>query len=105
MANISKIVTKIKNREYEFSKHSVDQSIFRNIKVSEIEYALTHNPELIEDYSDDKYGPSCLILGYSLKGRPFHIQCSYLSRDLVKIITLYQPDPQFWIDDKIRKSK
>jgi hypothetical protein len=26
--------------------------------------------QVIEDYPDDKYGPSCLIFGFTLKGRP-----------------------------------
>ena len=59
--------------------------------------------EVIEEYPDDKYGPSCLILGYTKVGRPVHIQCSYPSRPLLKIITLYQPDPDLWIDFKVRR--
>ena len=61
------------------------------------------NGEVIEDYPDDKYGPSCLAFGMTKSGRPLHIQCSYPSRKVVKIITLYQPDPEQWIDDKVRR--
>jgi hypothetical protein len=57
--------------------------------------------EIIEDYPDDKYGPSCLILGYTQAGRALHIQCSYPSRPLVKFITLYEPDKNLWIDFKV----
>jgi hypothetical protein len=59
--------------------------------------------EIIEDYPDDKYGPSCLILGFTRGGRPLHIQCSYPSRPLLKIITLYEPDPDLW--DGFRRRK
>jgi len=90
-------------RQYEFSKHAVDQSVTRDISVAEIEDALIRRGEVIEDYPADKYGPSCLILGYTEAGRPLHIQCSYPSRPLVKIITLYQPDPDLWIDFRIRR--
>lgn len=38
--------------------------------------AVAHG-NIIEDYPDDKYGPSCLILGFTLAGRPLHSQCSY----------------------------
>jgi hypothetical protein len=58
----------------------------------------------IEDYRDDKYGPSCLILGFTRVGRPLHIQCSYPSRPLLKIVTLYEPDPERWTDSRIRKT-
>ncbi len=105
MAEISEIVAKIKDGKYEFSKHAVDQSIVRDIGVSEIGQAMLKNALIIEDYPNDKYGPSCLILGYTHSGRALHIQCSYPNRSLIKIITLYQPDPELWIDDRIRKSK
>jgi len=32
------------------------------------------------------------------------LQCSYPSRKLIKIITLYQPDAELWIDNRIRKA-
>ena len=39
MTEIEKIVSKIKLKQYEFSKHALDQSITRDISVSEIEQA------------------------------------------------------------------
>ena len=103
MALIQEIRVKIKQRHYEYSKHAVDQSIIRNISVAELEDAMAGKSEVIEDYPDDKYGPSCLILGYTKTGRPLHIQCSYPTRPLVKIITLYQPDLELWIDFRVRR--
>ena len=103
MALIQEIRVKIKQRHYEYSKHAVDQSIIRNISVAELEDAMAGKSEVIEDYPDDKYGPSCLILGYTKTGRPLHIQCSYPSRPLIKIITLYQPDPEQWINFRARR--
>jgi hypothetical protein len=89
---------------YEFSKHAVDQSIVRDIRVIEMEQAILGYSEIIEDYPDDKYGPSCLILGFSDEGRPIHIHCTYPERHMIKIITLYEPDRNLWIDSKIRKT-
>lgn len=100
---IEEIRHKIASGLYEFSKHAVDQSIIRNITIQEVEEAFVSG-EIIEDYPNDKYGPSCLILGYTQAQRPLHIQCSYPSRTIVKIITLYEPDPNSWIDFKIRRS-
>ena len=68
---------KFKRRQYEFSKHAVDQSIIRDISVAEVEEAIA--------------------------GRPLHVQCSYPSRPLVKIITLYEPAPDLWIDFRARR--
>jgi len=30
---------------------------------------------VIEDYPDDEYGPSCLILGFAANGKAIQIQC------------------------------
>lgn len=100
---IEEIRYKIESGLYEFSKHALDQSIVRHITVQEI-VEVVGNAEIIEDYPNDKYGPSCLILGYTQAQRPLHIQCSYPSRTQVKIITLYEPDPNSWVDFKVRKT-
>ena len=100
---LSAIREKITQEKYEFSKHAVDQSIIRNIDVIEIQEAISNRSKIIEDYPDDKYGASCLILGFTLTGRPLHLQCSYPSRPLIKLITLYEPDNDLWINFEIRK--
>lgn len=104
MALIDDIRKKIATRQYEFSKHAVDQTIMRGIRVTELEQAISNRGEVIEDYPDDRYGPSCLILGFTVDGRPLHVQCSYPSRPLVKIVTVYEPDPSLWLDFRIRKT-
>ena len=100
---ITELRSKIADGQFEFTQHAVDQSIIRHISVQEIREAFA-NSQIVEDYPDDKYGPSCLILGFTLAGRPLHILCSYPSRPLVKIVTLYEPDPEQWIDFRKRRS-
>mgnify|MGYP002777134513 CR=1 FL=1 len=78
--------------------HAVDQSILRQIQVQEVREAIA-NGQIIEDYPNDKYGSSCLISGLTQNRRPVHVQCSYPSRPLIKIITLYEPDLHRWNDD------
>jgi hypothetical protein len=100
---IEEISEKIARNLFEFTQHATDQSILRRISVQELREAIASG-EIIEDYPRDKYGPSCLILGFTQAGRPLHIQCSYPSRPLVKIITLYQPDPKKWFDFRVRRT-
>ena len=102
MIILDEICTKIKEGRFEFSRHATDQSIIRQIQVQEVREAIDEC-EIIEDYPGDKYGPSCLILGFTRSRRPLHIQCSYPSRPLVKIITLYEPDPLQWVSFKRRR--
>jgi hypothetical protein len=89
--------------QYEYSRHAVDQTIKRRIAVHEVAEAIASQSLIIEDYPDDKYGPSCLLFGVTEAGRPLHIQCSYPDRLLIKIITVYEPDKDLWIDYKIRR--
>ncbi|WP_170035887.1 DUF4258 domain-containing protein [Longimicrobium terrae] len=101
---IEEIRAAIAERRFELSQHASDQSVARNIGAAELTDAL-YSGEVIEDYPDDKYGPSCLILGLTRWGRPLHVQCSYPSRPVLKIITVYEPDPDLWIALKHRKGR
>jgi hypothetical protein len=99
---IKVIQEKVRQGQFEFSQHAVAQSILRHISVDELLQAMTCS-EVIEDYPNDKYGSSCLIMGYTQSNRPIHVQCSYPSRPLIKIITLYEPNPALWIDNRVRR--
>jgi hypothetical protein len=99
---VEDIRAKVAAGAFEFSQHALGQSIRRHISVAELREAIA-SCEVIEDYPSDKYGPSCLMLGLTATGRPLHVQCSYPSRPLIKIITLYEPDPDLWEDDWSRR--
>ena len=103
MTILEGIRTKVNEGQFEFSQHATDQSIVRHISVQEVREAIATG-EIIEDYPEDKYGPSCLLLGFTSGNRPLHIQCSYLSRPLVVIITLYEPDARRWEAFRTRRN-
>lgn len=103
MGTLAEIQEKFSLNLFEFSKHAADRMILRHITVIEIRETI-QSGEIIEDYPEDKYGPSCLILGQTHHDRFLHIQCSYPSRPFVKVITVYEPDPQEWINFKVRIS-
>jgi hypothetical protein len=104
MARLDGIRAKVAQRQYEFSQHAVDRSIRRGISVAEVEEAIAGPSEVIEDCPDAKYGPSCLVLGFTAAGRPLHIVCSHPSRPRVKIITLYEPKPEAWDNWRVRRA-
>jgi hypothetical protein len=64
----------------------------RRIGVEEVEEAIASG-EVVEDYPEDKYRPSCLILGFTDAGRPLHVQCCEPAPEVI-VITCYQPDPE-----------
>lgn len=97
---IDKIRVKIKIGEYRFSDHAVKKMIKRSIDRVEVEDAVLTG-EIIEEYPDDKYSPSCLVYGRTKSHRHLHVQVSL--PPIVVIITAYDPDETEWIDYKIRR--
>ena len=84
------------------SLHAVEKAEERDISPHEIEEALlAEETEIIEDYPIDPRGPSCLILGRTARGRALHVQVSHPPD--VRVITAYEPDPERWIDHRVRR--
>jgi hypothetical protein len=83
---IDEIRQKIAIGQYEYPKHAVNKTIKRGIAVNEIAEAIASRSMIIEDYPDEKSGPSCLIFGITEAGRPMYIQCSYPDKPMVKIM-------------------
>jgi hypothetical protein len=102
MKTLEQICRQLSAGEFEFSRHALKRAVERNISDSEIAQA-AGSAELIEDYPDDKYSPSCLILGFSKQNRPLHIQVSFADTPMVRIITLYEPDLEEWIEFRKRR--
>ena len=97
MADLAAIQTAVSTGNYHFSQHARRQLSARGIVVGDVEAAIAQ-AEVIEDYPDDKYRPSCLILGWTHEHRPLHVQCSYAEPDVV-VVTQYEPDPEAWTPD------
>lgn len=102
MKSLEQIRLQLSAGEFEFSRHALKRAVERNISDNEIAQA-AGNAEFIEDYPDDKYSPSCLILGFTKQNRPLHIQVSFADTPMVRIITLYEPDSEEWIEFKKRR--
>lgn len=102
MKTIDNIRRQLSAGEFELSRHAFKRAVERNISDLEIRQA-GKQARIIEDYPDDKYAPSCLLLGFTGAGRPLHVQVSYVDSDLLKIITIYVPDEAEWYDYSRRR--
>jgi uncharacterized protein DUF4258 len=102
VVDLDGVKAKFQRNEFELSQHALDQTIVRRITVQELREAVAAS-EVIEDYPSDKYGPTCLLLGFTSAARPLHVQVSYPSRPLIKVVTVYQPDPNRWVDHRYRR--
>lgn len=97
MKTLDDIRRQLSAGKFEFSRHAFKRVVERNISDVEIQQAGAQ-ASIIEDYPEDKYAPSSLLLGFTEAGRPLHIQVSHVDSDLLKIITIYEPDPTEWYD-------
>jgi hypothetical protein len=88
--------------EFDFSRSAFKRAVERNISEAEIRTAGAR-AEVIEEYPDDKYSPSALLLGFTSSGRPLHIQVSTADSAVTRIITLYEPEPANWTDSRRRR--
>lgn len=102
MKSLAEIQEQLRLGTFEFTRHAFRRAIERNISEQEIRET-SESIEIIEDYPNDKYSPSSLLLGFTKGDRALHIQVSRMESDIAKIITLYEPDEKEWIDCKIRR--
>jgi hypothetical protein len=102
MKPIPEIKQQLQAGRFEFTRHAFNRAIERNVSEQEIR-EIGENLEIIEDYPNDKYSPSSLLLGFTKGDRALHIQVSTMELDTIKIITLYEPDENEWIDYRIRR--
>lgn len=102
MKEIEEIREQLSSGKYKLSYHALKKVIERKIMYYEIEEA-GENVIIIENYPEDKYSPSCLLLGYTNDGRPLHIQVSRMDSNFTKIITVYEPDEEEFVDYRLRR--
>ncbi len=94
------------SRQLKFSSHAKNEMLseeFGFISEDEVKEAIGSG-EIVEEYSNDRPYPSCLVYGKTKRSRPLHVVCApVIGEELLVIITVYQPDPNRWIDFKWRK--
>ncbi len=62
------------------------------------------NGRIIETYPSDARVESCLVYGTNKDGKHIHVVCG-IAHDTLWIITVYEPDPEEWIDAVERRRK
>ena len=94
--SIIEVVRRAANKKMLFLPHAVNQMSRpeRVISIHEVRHVIEKGG-VIEDYSDDPRGHSCLILGKGIGGRPVHVVCSP-KEDFLAIITPYLPSEAEW---------
>lgn len=99
--DIEWIRSHIETGDYQFRKHAAERASERGINPLDVKDAIL-NGDIIEKYSDDPRGHSCLVCGRTESGRALHIVCGCL-HDIVWIVTVYEPDSEEWADPLHRR--
>ena len=69
------------------------------VTVDVLEHAIGYDtPKVIEDYSADRRGPSCLVLAWITPSEALHSVIGYAG-DKAEVITVYRPTLNKWFDD------
>ena len=98
------IQAQVRADRYEFSLHAERERENDHIRVVELEQSVLSG-ELLEDYPDDPRGHSCLVLGFTQKGRAIHSVWGLLADGWVRVITVYIPLPPKWPDPRTRRKR
>ena len=102
MKNLAQIRQQLAAGQFDFSRHAFKRAVERNISEEEIR-TVGAQAEMIEEYPEDTYSPSVLLLGFTSAGRPLHIQVSAADSDTARIVTLYEPEPGEWVEFRKRR--
>ena len=85
-----------------FTNHATDELRKRHISHTRVRVVLELG-EVIEQYPNDYPFPSALLLGFTDLG-PLHVVAARNphERQLI-VVTAYEPDPELWHEDFVRR--
>ena len=81
--------------------HARERAGRRRIDDEDLVAALAKG-EILESYPKDPRGPSALALGHTQDGRPIHAVCALDPGGTLIIVTVYEPEPPHWLDERTR---
>ena len=102
---IEDIINSIQNNRIRITDHADEEAETDGLTFDEIFFSVSQG-EIIEQYLYDKQYPSCLINGQTFSGDAVHSVWAYNENSQwAVLITVYRPDPDRWINFRIRREK
>ena len=102
---IEDIVEAIRHNRIRITDHADEEAQGDRLSFDEVFFSVFQG-EIIEDYPDDTPYPSCLIYGTTFAGTPVHSVWAYnQDNQWAALITVYRPDPQRWINWRVRRPR
>jgi len=99
---LKKVQSLVEVKKYLVRLHARERMLERDILFQEIRECL-ENSKIIENYFEDRPFPSFLALGFTSNNRPLHTIWALDDENLAYLISVYEPDPDMWINYKERK--
>ena len=104
MIEIEAIIKSIKDKRFRITDHADEEANNDRISLREAFKTISTTGEIIEQYPDDKPYPSCLIFSTLQSNDLIHTVWAFNQKTQSSVlITIYRPDPQKWINGKIRR--
>jgi hypothetical protein len=88
------IQERVRNNQYLYTLHADEERREDGISIADVEQAILGGL-LLEDYPNDRRGPSCLLYGPAAN-RPVHVVCGRNSAGWLVVITVYVPTLPKW---------
>lgn len=84
-----------------FSNHAGERMFERDISPDDV-IKLLMNGDIIEEYPECRPCPEALMLGQDTGEQLCHVDVA-ICRDHLKIVTVYRPAEDKWIEGRVRK--
>jgi hypothetical protein len=102
---IEDIVDAIHHNQIRITDHADEEAHADRLSFDEVFFSVLQG-EIIEDYPSDSPYPSCLIYGDTFAGVPVHSVWAYNEASRwAALITVYRPDPDRWINWRVRRPR
>ncbi|MDZ7317097.1 MAG: DUF4258 domain-containing protein [candidate division KSB1 bacterium] len=102
---IDNLIDAIRNHRVRITDHADEEAQADGLSFEEIFISVLRG-EIIEHYDNDKPYPSCLVYGMNFSGDAIHSVWAFNpANQWAVLITVYRPDPDRWIDGRVRRKK
>ncbi len=102
--HIADVARAVAADRWALSAHAREQAGKRRIGDEALVQAFAGG-EILEDYPEDPRGPSALVLGHARDGRPLHEVCAFDPGGTLLLITVYEPELPWWLDERTRSAR
>lgn len=100
--NVHDVLAACKLSKVSITGHARNRLGQRMIVAADLIEAMAEECEVIEVYPDPPHGPAGLVLTRTRRGQWLHAVCAYDEMRILVIVTAYEPEMPYWVDERTR---